>query len=102
MNQERPYIFDFTEHSELCEKAIEMLESEYKTYLAKRRGIISVHDLDKKIFPVIVQQLSPLTEHEVHVLEALFDTFCGGITMFGSEMAFEMIKIQASGIGPKF
>jgi hypothetical protein len=102
MNQERPYIFDFSDYTELCEKAIELLENEYNSYLAKRRGIISIHDFDKIIFPTILQQLSPLTDHEVHVLEALFDTFCGGITMFGSDMAFEMIKIQASGIGPKF
>lgn len=100
MNQDRPYILDFSKYTEICEKAFELLESEYKSYLAKKRGIISVHDLDKKVFPIIVQQLQPLTEEENNVVEALFDSFCGAIVLHGSDEAFELIKLQVKGINP--
>lgn len=93
---ERPYILDFSPHKDFCLKVIDLLEIEYKQYLARRRGIISIHDLDKKVFPKVVQSLSPLSEDENHIVEALFDSFVGGITMAGSEMAFELIRIQAS------
>jgi hypothetical protein len=100
MNQDRPYILDFSEYTKLCEEAIELLEGEYKSYLAKKRGVISIHDFDKKIFPWIVKQMAPLTEEENNVVEALFDSFCGAIVLHGSDQAFERIKLQAKGINP--
>ena len=94
MNQERPYITDFSSFSELCCKVTDLLETEYKQHLAKKRGIISIHDFDKKIFPGIIEQLQPLSEDENNVVEAMFDTFCGIIVLHGSEMAFEIMRVR--------
>lgn len=95
----RPYmqLDDFMQNRSWLEPVLEDLKKEYEDLIRKRRGVIAIHHIDKYVFPIVKQNAKLETVEQEHVLEAFFDSFCGTITMFGSDYAFDILERQIKG-----
>jgi hypothetical protein len=95
----RPYMQteDFMKYREFLEPALVNLKEEYTDLIRKRRGVIAIHHIDKYVFPKVKSNANIETVEQEHVLEAFFDAFCGTITMFGSDYAFDILERQIKG-----
>jgi hypothetical protein len=94
----RPYItpYEFYEKQDLCFQALESLEEKIAQHIRFKRGMISIQEMDKKIFPIIIHELD-LSERDQYIIEGLFDAYCGLTTMVGMEGAFKTLRLQIEG-----
>lgn len=94
--EERPFIEieEFLEQGELLKHAMELLKTYYNEYAASKNGLISVQELEPT-FERIITELQPITEKEGDVIEGMFDSFLGTMTMSGdSDFAFHLLEVQ--------
>lgn len=93
---ERPFIDinEFLEQASLLKQAMRLLKEYYFEYAAAKNGLLSVQEMEP-MFERIITEMQPITEKEGDVIEGMFDSFLGGLTMGGnSDFAFHLIETQ--------
>jgi hypothetical protein len=91
----RPFVTpeEFRENSEFVDNVLNKLELEYNKFARKKNGIFSNHDLEK-VFEKTLKIISPKNSFEKNIVEAIFDSFLGSLSMTGnSEEAFAMLRL---------
>jgi hypothetical protein len=93
---DRPFIDinEFLEQASILKQAMKLLKEYYSEYAAAKNGLIVVQELEPT-FKRIIEEIQPLTEEQENVVEGMFDSFLGGMTMGGnSDFAFHLIETQ--------
>jgi hypothetical protein len=93
---ERPFIDieEFLEQATLLKQAMRLLKEHYFEYAAAKNGLISVQEMEP-MFEKIITEMQPITVKEGDIIEGMFDSFLGALTMSGeSDFAFHLIQTQ--------
>lgn len=75
----------FRENGEFLQKVISELETEYNAFAKRNGGIINVKALER-VYKTVKKHFEPLDYAQECLVEGIFDSFNGALTMTGNSV----------------